>query len=515
VPRRQDVTQKPGMVNRIVIVGGGTAGWMTAVALSAQLPELDIVLIESGEIPTVGVGEATIPAFRDFNTLAQVDEEAFQKATEATIKLGIEFVGWGAAESRYVHPFDKDMFDFEGREIDGDQILLRAVRDGMTIDRADYSLDIAAAYSGRFATRVGKMSGPAYAFHFDAKLYAAHLRALAEARGVTRIEGTVVSAEQHAGNGHIASAVLKDGRSVHGDLFVDCSGFRGLLIEQTLRAGYDDWTQWLPANRAVAIPCKSVETPTLFTRATARRAGWQWRIPLRHRTGNGYVFSDGFVDEAGAVQELLSNLDGDPLADPHILRFTTGRRRRSWIGNCVAIGLSSGFLEPLESTSIHLVHLAIFQLLKYFPGRYFDPHLVDRFNADMNEAFERIRDFIIAHYKVTTRDDTAFWRYCRDMKVPETLEEKLRQYRMRGTVYRGEGDLFTPSSWNAILFGQGAPNEDIHPIAAGIPKDVLMRMMRDAKVRVVAQLARLPTYESYLSELDASWTAPSRIGQKA
>jgi tryptophan halogenase len=489
-----------GRIRDIVIVGGGTAGWMAAAALAKVIGTRthNITLVESDEIGIVGVGEATIPPITLFNKLLGIDEDEFVRETHATFKLGIEFVDWQRPGHRYMHHFGLFGADMNG--ISFSNHWLRWVKQGGDPDNARFSAEAQAALQGRFGRTRPAPGVPRinYAFQFDAASYAAYLRAFAERSGVVRVEGRIGGVRQHPDNGFIAAVELGDGRQIEGDLFIDCSGFRGLLIEGALAAGYDDWSRWLPANRAVAVPCERIEDPTPYTRSTARNAGWQWRIPLQHRTGNGYVFSDAFISEDEAAEDLLANLDGAPLADPRMLRFTAGRRRRSWIGNCVALGLSSGFLEPLESTSIHLIQAGISKLLTWFPDPDFDQRLIDRYNQEMEALIESVRDFVIAHYKVTDRDDTAFWRHCRAMDVPDSLKAKLEAFRRRGEVMVANHELFREVNWFAILYGQGLVPESYHPVADAMPPDELAANLARIRAAIESRVAELPSHRQYL-----------------
>ena len=459
----------PQRIRKVVIVGGGTAGWMTAAVLSKVLgPDYcDIDLIESEEIGTVGVGEATIPQIRLFNDLLGLDENDFIRATQGTFKLGIEFVDWGKIGDRYIHPFGKYGIDMEG--VSFHAFFLKGRAQGASHDLSDFSLEASAAREGRFMRSIkagnSPLSNVRYAFHFDASLYAAYLRKFAEARGVVRREGKVVDVALRPQDGFVDSVRLDNGEVVDADLFIDCSGFRGLLIEQALKTGYEDWSHWLPCDRALAVPCARVTSPTPFTRSTARSAGWQWRIPLQHRTGNGYVYSSAHLSEEEATLTLMSNLDGKALADPRALRFVTGRRKRFWNRNVVALGLASGFMEPLESTSIHLVQSGIAKLLSMFPDRSFDPVEIDRYNRVVGEEYERIRDFLVLHYNATQRDDSGFWNDVRTMALPEGLKEKYEIYRSRGRIFRENDELFSDTSWFAVMAGQNLWPASYDPVA--------------------------------------------------
>ncbi len=454
----------------MVVVGGGTAGWMAAAALSRVLAPLrvSVALVESEEIGTVGVGEATIPPIGAFNDVLGIDEDDFLRRTQGTYKLGIEFVDWWRPGHRYMHPFGP--FGTGMRGIDFQHFWLKGRALGDRHPLGSYSLAEIAAREGRFLRPVADppnspLATIAYAFHFDAGLYAAYLRERAERAGVVRHEGRVEGVERDAGTGHVASVRLHDGRVVPGDLFVDCSGFRGLLIEGAMAAGYEDWSAWLPCDRAVAAPCATAGPPMPFTRSTARAAGWQWRIPLRHRTGNGYVYASAHLSDDEAAATLLAGLDAPALADPRFLRFTAGHRRRMWVGNVVALGLAAGFLEPLESTSIHLVQTGIQRLLALFPGDRIEQADIDRFNAATIDEYRRVRDFLVLHYRATERTDTPFWRAARALVMPPALADKLSLFAANGRLFRDADDLFGDASWLAVLVGQGVIPRGHHPLA--------------------------------------------------
>ena len=500
-------------IRDIVIVGGGTAGWMAAAALAkvAGTQTHSITLIESDEIGTVGVGEATIPPILVYNQLLGIDENEFVRETHATFKLGIEFVDWRRLNHRYFHHFGLFGADIKGGVFFG-HYWLRLLHQGGDPDNLKFSAEAEAARQGRFGRvqnrGAGALPNVNYAFQFDASRYARYLRGYSEKRGVVRTEGRVVKVNQNSETGLIESVELADGRQVRGELFLDCSGFRGLLIEGALEGGFDDWSQWLPANRAMAMPSERIGDPDPYTTSTAREAGWQWRIPLQHRTGNGYVFSNHFISEEDAAAALISRVEGRPQADPRPLRFVAGRRRRGWIKNCVAVGLSSGFLEPLESTSIHLIQVAVSKLLDYFPDLDFHPALADRFNTEMDALYETVRDFIVAHYKVTEREDTEFWRYCKNMPVPDTLETKLELFRSRGEVLRSGLDIFGETSWMAVLYGQGITPQSYHPMADTMSDDDLRLTLGKIRAAIQERVAELPTHEQYLQRCAAA--APAR-----
>lgn len=485
----------------IVIIGGGTAGWMAAAALARFVgPIASITLIESDEIGTVGVGEATIPQLKLFNASLGIDEVDFVRATQGSFKLGIEFAGWGAPDQRYIHAFGAvgrgmGLLPFH-------HYWLRHRAAGGTASLWAFSAAAQAAASNRFAPpndQPGRLpSGYDYAFHFDAGLYAAYLRQYAEARGVKRIEGRIDHVALRSEDGFVDRVTLGDGRSISGDLFIDCSGFRGLVIEQALAAGYEDWSHLLPCNRALAVPCARAAPLTPFTRATARDAGWQWRIPLQHRTGNGHVYCSDFVSDDQAAATLLANLDGVPLGDPRPLRFTTGKRRAAWVKNCVALGLAAGFMEPLESTSIHLVQAGIARLLHLFPARGFDAADIAEFNRQTDFEWTAIRDFLVLHYHANRRDG-AFWAACRDMPIPDSLAHKLALFRANGRLFREHEELFTEVGWLQVLIGQGVIPAGYHPLADQLSFQELAEFMTLSKRHVDQVVGRLPDHAAFIA----------------
>ncbi len=491
-------------IRKIVIVGGGTAGWMAAAAFSALLEKgsAEIVLVESDEIGTVGVGEATIPPLIAFNNMLGINEDEFLAATQGTFKLGIEFVDWGAPGERYFHPFGPHGQDFRG--VHFHQLYLREAKRRSLPDIREWSMSGAAAALGRFA-RPGPdarlpLSQLAYAFHFDAGLYARFLRSYAERRGVRRIEGKIVDVAVERESGHVRSVTLGDGQAIDGELFIDCSGFRGLLIEQTLSTGYEDWSRWLPCDRAVAVPSRLAGPPEPFTRSTARTAGWQWRIPLQHRMGNGIVYSSAHLERGGAETLLLANLEGDALAEPRHLSFTAGRRRLAWNGNVVSLGLSSGFVEPLESTSIQLIQSGIAKLLALFPDKRFDPNERIEYNRQMQELFEDVRDFVILHYKATRRNDSDFWNYCRTMDVPDSLASKLGLWRSKGRLFREGRELFTTPSWVAVLLGQGIFPEEQEPAANAIDPEMFADALEKMQLSYSRMAKNMPAHADFIAQ---------------
>lgn len=453
-------------IRSIAIVGGGSAGWMTAAALANALPNgCAITLIESEQIGTVGVGEATIPPIRTFNAMLGISEPEFIKATQASFKLGIEFIGWGDSTSRYFHPFGPHGRPFDIRDVH--QLWLQARTGGDESNFDDHSMAWQLAKMGKFAPPSGDqrnvLSTYDYAFHFDAGRYAAFLRQYAETRGVKRIEGKIAGASRDGQTGHVSHVTMESGQDIAADLFVDCSGFRGLLIADALEIGFDDWSHWLPCDRAIALPCASAGELTPYTRSRAHGAGWQWRIPLQHRIGNGHVYCSAYMSDDEALEILQDNLDGAELAQPNRLRFTTGMRRKFWDKNVIAIGLSSGFLEPLESTSIHLIQAGISKLLALFPDRNFDPMLENEYNRIARAESERIRDFLILHYKLNRRAED-FWRYCQSMTIPDSLAQKMAHFKAYGRHIASEMDLFAPPSWHAVHIGQGHVPDGFDPV---------------------------------------------------
>jgi tryptophan halogenase len=490
-------------IRSIVIVGGGTAGWMAASALTrVSNGALDSIrLIESPEIGTVGVGEATIPPMQLFNRFLGLDENEFVRKTQATFKLGIQFRDWARLGHTYMHPFGRYGADLDGRPFH--QCWLRAREQGDPTDIGEYALAAVAATQGKFsrpsADPRSLLSGMSYAFHFDASLYARYLSEYARARGVVRLERKIVDVELRGEDGFIDALVLEGGERVRADFYIDCSGFRGLLIAQALKVGFEDWSHWLPCDRAAAAPCASVEDITPYTRSTARKAGWQWRIPLQHRIGNGYVYCSEFISDDEAAATLLANLDGEALAEPRLLRFKAGRRRAFWEKNCVALGLAGGFMEPLESTSIHLVQTGLAKLQTLFPDRGFDPVDIAEFNRLSIHEYERIRDFIVLHYCATERDDSPLWNYCRNMAIPDTLRHKIELFRSGGHVAVYDEELFILSNWLAVLTGQFVWPRGYDPLTGVLDGDRLKAHLAQQRTAIRACVNGLPAQRDFIA----------------
>lgn len=490
-------------IKKIIIVGGGTAGWMVAAGLSRLVndEEISITLIESEAIGTVGVGEATIPHINYFNRLLGLDENEFVKKTNATFKLGIEFVDWGKLGDRYIHPFGDYGVAMDGLRFHHFYHRYAALGNAPSVD--NYCLQVLAAQQQKFqrpdlSVKNSPLNSIVYAFQFDASLYANFMREFSEDRGVKRIEGRITSATQNSETGHIETVVLESGEIYEGDLFIDCSGFRGLLIEQTLKTGYEDWSEMLPCNRAVARASRSTGEPYPYTRATAKAAGWQWRIPLQSRVGNGHVYCSEFISDDEALQTLNDGLDGDPISDPNFLRFKTGIRKKTWNKNVIALGLSAGFLEPLESTSIHLIQTAVARLMAHFPDKNFAQSNINYFNSRTQLEYEQVRDFLILHYCATEREDTPFWKYCKNMAVPESLEQRIVAYRDTAKLYRHDNEIFGETSWFSVMHGQGIYPTAYHPMANSISDDALKDRMGKIEKVTQACLKSMPSHQAYI-----------------
>jgi tryptophan 7-halogenase len=500
----QTSSSKELKIRNLVIVGGGTAGWMTAAALSKVYNNLDsITLIESDEIGIVGVGEATIPSISIYNNLLQIDERDFLRQTKGTIKMGIEFVGWRELNNRYMHAFG-----YVGRDLGTAPFHNYWVKQSQKSEALDYwaySLNNEAAITNRFATadRIAKtpINDLPYAFHFDAGLYARFLRGYSERLGVKRIEGRIKEVKLDPENGYISSLCLDNDQEISGDLYIDASGFHALLIEKALKVDYVDYNDWLPCDRAMAIPCESVPAITPYTRASAHKGGWQWRIPLTHRTGNGVVYSSHYMSDDQALDHLLSNLDGKPLADPRPIRFRTGRREAFFAKNCIAIGLSSGFLEPLESTSIHLIQSGIARLIALFPDLNFEPSLVKVFNKQSTDEFDTIRDFIILHYHANGRKGEALWDHARHMNLPDRLHEKIELFKMTGHFTDEPADLFKLASWAQVMIGQNIIPKSYHPFVDMVGEDDIRDYLKNIRFIVEDTVRQMPPYSQYLRGL--------------
>lgn len=498
-------------IRSVLIVGGGTAGWMTAAALAHKLVGTGIAirLVESAEIGTVGVGESTVSHIRAYNHALGFDEAEFMAATNATFKLAIEFRDWGRIGDAYMHPFGPFGSPIAG--VPFIQSWSRLRRAGLAGNLDAWSLPIAAARAGRFAHPDADpavlASTYSYAYQFDAGLYAGFLRAFAEARGVVRSEGKVVAVALAEPTGHVREIRLENGETIGADLFIDCSGFRGLLIEGALKAGYESWSHWLPCDRAWAVPCNNVGPIGPYTRATAKEAGWMWRIPLQHRAGNGHVFSSGFIGDDKALSDLLGQLDAPPLAEPRQLRFVPGKRRQQWTGNTVAIGLSAGFLEPLESTSIHMIQVAIETLLDLFPTADWKASDAAEFNRRMSLEYDRVRDFIILHYCASERDDSEMWRHVRHMALPDSLVEKMELFRARGVVVSYRHGMFLEPSWHAVYAGQNIVPEHSDPLIEAADLHDLERAAGVIADEIRAVVSAMPSHASALDRKPAKAAA--------
>jgi tryptophan halogenase len=490
-------------IRKIVIVGGGTAGWMAAAPLAQQLGRrCEVVLVESPEIGTIGVGESTLPTIRFYNAALGLDGADFIRKTQATFKLGIEFKDWGTVGNRFFHGFG----DF-GPPVGNRSAYLHWLRLSREFNNMpaleNWSVSSVMAREMKFMPPSAQVPAVtdafSFGFQFDAGLYANYLREYAVARGAQRVEGMIVEVEQHPETGFVTALKLRDGRRIEGDLFIDCSGFRGLLIEGTLKAGYEDWSNYLPCNSALAVPSAKVEQMTPYTRSTAKGAGWIWRIPLQHRTGNGHVYSNAFTTDEQARQDLLDGLDARALDEPRQLRFVTGRRRKSWVKNVVAVGLSSGFVEPLESTSIHLIETAVGKLIQLFPDRDFSPALADEFNRVMATRYESVRDFIVMHYKLTQRDDTEFWRYCANMPIPDTLRHQIELFRETGRVVVLDPDGFAEPSFVAMLMGLGASPKRYDPFVDNMDIREVHGHFAGLRDMIAKAVSRMPSQAQYIA----------------
>jgi len=487
---------------KVVVVGGGTAGWMTAAALAKLLPSrADVHLVESEAIGIVGVGEATLPQIRGLNEKLGIDEADFMAATRATFKLGIEFCDWARSGDRYIHPFGT--FGSGRGEVDFHQYWNRVRLEADSVPPiGEYSMAITMAYMNRFAHPDPKATGLestfSYAYQFDATLYAPYLRRVAEQLGATRTEGRIVDIELDGESGNVLAVLLESGERITGDLFVDCSGFVSLIIGRALGEPFEDWSQWLPCDRAVATPCSTRTALTPYTSAIAMPAGWRWRIPLQHRTGNGYVYASAFTSDDQARSDLLEVIEGEPIAEPRVLKFKAGRRKRSWVRNCIAIGLSSGFLEPLESTSIYLIQAAITGLVELFPEREISPVDRDEFNRVIDREYDWIRDFLILHYYATERSGGPFWDYVQNMRVPDSLLEKIELFRRRGRVMKRRQGVFLDASWVAVFTGQRVLPQSYDPRAGLPPVSELIQKMAEFQTGIREMAEGMPDHRMHI-----------------
>ena len=488
-------------IRSVLIVGGGTAGWMAAASLAKFLENMNvrIQLVESEQIGTVGVGEATIPPIMDFIRVLEIDENDIIRQMKATFKLGIAFRDWTRPGHTYFHPFGPSGFGMGS--ISFQAYWLKMLLEGKAERLEEYNMQAKAAELGRFMRPVHAPNTPlnkiTYALHFDASLFARYLRTYSQARGVVRTEGKIVQVSLRPEDGFVESVSLDNGDKIEADLFIDCSGFRGLLIEEALKTGYEDWTRWLPCDRALAVPSENAGPPPTYTLATAREAGWQWRIPLQHRVGNGYVYCSGFTSDDEARATLLANLEGKPLAEPLPLRFTTGQRKKAWNKNVVALGLASGFLEPLESTSIHLVHRGIAMLLKFFPDRSFEQADIDRYNKIFDFEFGRVRDFLLMHYTQTERTGP-FWEHCRNIPLTDSLQEKIDLFRSHGRILREDTELFPVQSWLFVMIGQNIIPRGYDAMTDALDPKKIKANLDDIR-NVVRQCAEaMPTHQDFI-----------------
>jgi tryptophan halogenase len=483
-------------LRHIVIAGGGTAGWMTAAAIARTLGKaVELTLIESDAIGTIGVGESTIPPLVTYNRLLGINEADFMRATQATFKLGIGFENWKEVGHRYFHSFGSTGKDHWSAGFQ--HFWLNGLERGHGESYDDYCLELSAAYAGKFAHLPDDRMN--YAYQLDSTLYAKFLRTMAEGDGTRRVEGKIADVELDATSGDIAALKLESGQRIEGDLFVDCTGFRALLIEGALEAGFDDWTHWLPNDSAIAVQTRSVRVPAPYTLAMAHDSGWQWRIPLQHRVGNGIVFCSRYLDKGAALERLLGNIEGDTLTQPNVLRFKAGARRSQWVKNCVAVGLSGGFMEPLESTAIHLIQRAVLRLIRMLPLAEVSKRDIAEFNDQMLTDMLQIRDFLILHYKATERRDSEFWCYCADMEIPDSLTQKIELFRETGRVFRRNEELFAENSWVQVMMGQGIMPRSYHPITTKLSDAEMTKLLSTIRDNVARTVAGLPEHQAYVA----------------
>jgi tryptophan halogenase len=490
-------------IKKVVIAGGGTAGWMTAAALSKLLGKgIEVVLIESEEIPTVGVGEATIPTLHIFHQLLGINEQNFMAATNATFKLGISFENWRDIDKDYIHSFG---FLGKGCWAAGFQhFWLKGRAKGIVSEIGDYVPEHLGARAGKFAVLANQELNHAY--HLDAGLYAKFLRSLSEKHGTTRVEGKISQVNLDNKSGYIDSITLASGEIVEGDLFIDCTGFKGMLIEGALNTGFEDWSHILPCDSAIAVQTKMVRKPVPYTRSIARDSGWQWQIPLQNRTGNGLVFCSKYMTDEEAKQTLLANVQGELLNEPRVIKYKTGTRRKHWNKNCVAIGLSSGFIEPLESTGIHLFQKSIVRLMQMFPSQGINQADVDEFNSQAKTEVDNIKDFIILHYHLTERTDSPFWRYCKNMEIPDTLKHRMSLFKKSGQVFKKAEELFGETSWIQVMMGQGLMPEQYHPIVDLMSDKELTSFLNNIKSAVKRKVDNWPDNNDFINHYCKSTT---------
>jgi tryptophan halogenase len=490
-------------IKKIIILGGGTSGWMTAAALGkvSKKAGFAVQLIESKQIGTIGVGESTLTAIKGFNKLLGIDENEFMKATQATFKLGIKFVNWRTTQSDYYHAFGQSGNTLGPAKFY--QYWLKMKMLGKAERYENYTLNALASEEKRFTRPVdagnSPLSGIDYGFHLDANLYAEFLQNIAENAGVQRTEGKVSRVNQH-NNGFIKSLGLTDGSEHQADFFIDCSGFTGLLIDKTLKTEFEDWGHWLPCDSAITVASSHTETPWSYTQAKAHAAGWQWRIPLQHRVGNGHVYSSKYMSDTDAKKILLENINGDLLTEPRLIKFKTGYRKQPWKHNCLAIGLSSGFVEPLESTGLHLIQSAIEKLLNSFPNMNFAQEDIDEYNRQSTYQFECIRDFLILHYCTTSRDDSEFWRYCKTMQVPNVVTDKINLYKKNGRIFRLHDNMYHVSSWFQVMNGQGLQSQGYDPLVDLLADDKLSQQMSNVLQVVRKSADYMPSHQAYIDQ---------------
>ncbi|WP_219895646.1 tryptophan halogenase family protein [Aquisediminimonas profunda] len=481
---------------RVVIAGGGTAGWMAAAALARTLGDaIELTLVESDAIGTIGVGESTIPPLATYNRLLGIGETDFMRATQATFKLGIAFENWKVQGERYFHSFGLTGLDHWSAGFQ--HFWMHGQTKGHKASYDDYCLELKAAFASRFAHLPDNRVN--YAYQLDSSLYAVFLRKLAEADGARRVEGKIAEVQLNGDTGHIAALLLESGQRIEGDLFLDCTGFRALLIEGALHVGYDDWTHYLPCDAAIAVQTTSVRPPIPYTRAIAHDAGWQWRIPLQHRQGNGIVYCSRYLDRESALDRLLSSVEGERLTEPNFIRFTTGARRKQWHRNCIAVGLSSGFMEPLESTSIHLIQRAVLRLIRMLPMGEVSERDVAEFNDQQHTDMLQVRDFLILHYKATERRDSPFWRQCATMEIPDSLTQKIELFRETGRVFRKNEELFAENSWVQVMMGQGILPRAYHPVATKLSSEELDQLLTGLRDNVSKTVASMPEHHAYVA----------------